>query len=695
MAEGDQTFKILIEVKADTSGSDKAKEGLDKAKDSALELNAALELVKKGFEVLKTIVEIPIKIGETIVELAKDFDQVYQSQARLEVGLRSVGDTSGSLKRHLEELGEELVRNSRYDDEAIRTGEARALTYQQQGEDLDKLLQISVDVGAYYNLGFPEAIGKVEQALQTGFLQTGQRSRIELSKLTEEGGRSSEVFAGLTSRYGGFAKALAEGGAGSIFQLTKAFDEFKQTLGKVIVDTPEFTALVNTLTEGLTQLGGVISGSEHAFTDLFGKVLRDSIDLTIKGLVGVAGWLRAIGAEVVATGKAIENSLLGSFIGFETEEHKLIDRVRSLKDDIKNNQDFLASYPNSSSADGYRNSLKSFQDDLIDAEKRLADIKVNPFEEADKTYKTLFNDWDSFQKYVQDHPLILFDKDAFLKAQQEFLLQARANQRDAITVGSGGERKRTTPQDEEIAAGIRAGSYAELLENIQKVNQAYEHGAITLVQVRAETDRLTAAGTKDAQTIAHGFDQAWAQTRLAAENNAKAIVDIWNVGINTISDGLAQLVTTGKANFRDLANAAIAEINRIIIRMLVLKAIEGIGNAFAGGSGDTLGLSPAVGTGAGTPGSNAVGAPVQGLAGGGPVIGGRTYLVGERGPELFTAKTSGTITPNHRIGDAASSPKVEVFVLQHPQEFENYLNSPRGERTIRKVINRGRVTAGS
>ncbi len=35
---------------------------------------------------------------------------------------------------------------------------------------------------------------------------------------------------------------------------------------------------------------------------------------------------------------------------------------------------------------------------------------------------------------------------------------------------------------------------------------------------------------------------------------------------------------------------------------------------------------------------------------GGPVSSGSTYLVGEKGPELFTPKVSGSITPNHRVG---------------------------------------------
>ncbi len=39
-------------------------------------------------------------------------------------------------------------------------------------------------------------------------------------------------------------------------------------------------------------------------------------------------------------------------------------------------------------------------------------------------------------------------------------------------------------------------------------------------------------------------------------------------------------------------------------------------------------------------------------AGGGPVSGGSSYLVGERGPELFVPRSSGSIVPNHQLGGA-------------------------------------------
>ena len=45
---------------------------------------------------------------------------------------------------------------------------------------------------------------------------------------------------------------------------------------------------------------------------------------------------------------------------------------------------------------------------------------------------------------------------------------------------------------------------------------------------------------------------------------------------------------------------------------------------------------------------------------GGPVSGGTSYLVGEKGPELFTPGRSGVITPNNQLATASASTNVNV-----------------------------------
>ena len=45
---------------------------------------------------------------------------------------------------------------------------------------------------------------------------------------------------------------------------------------------------------------------------------------------------------------------------------------------------------------------------------------------------------------------------------------------------------------------------------------------------------------------------------------------------------------------------------------------------------------------------------LPGMAEGGPVTGGQSYLVGEKGPEIFTPKSGGSITPNHALGGTSN-----------------------------------------
>lgn len=69
--------------------------------------------------------------------------------------------------------------------------------------------------------------------------------------------------------------------------------------------------------------------------------------------------------------------------------------------------------------------------------------------------------------------------------------------------------------------------------------------------------------------------------------------------------------------------------------------------------------------------ANTLGPGFAPRANGGPVMGGSTYLVGERGPELFTPGTSGSITPNGGLGGntinvtvTSADPNAVVAALQ-------------------------------
>ena len=63
---------------------------------------------------------------------------------------------------------------------------------------------------------------------------------------------------------------------------------------------------------------------------------------------------------------------------------------------------------------------------------------------------------------------------------------------------------------------------------------------------------------------------------------------------------------------------------------------------------------------------------------GGPVLGGNAYLVGERGPEIFSPSTSGFITPNNRIGGGSS---IVINVTGN-----TLLDDSAGDRIARQIM---------
>jgi len=74
---------------------------------------------------------------------------------------------------------------------------------------------------------------------------------------------------------------------------------------------------------------------------------------------------------------------------------------------------------------------------------------------------------------------------------------------------------------------------------------------------------------------------------------------------------------------------------------------------------------------------------IAGKANGGDVVAGQPYMVGERGPELFTPDQSGAITPNGAMGG------VNIYVTQQPGENGQAFAG----RVVREMVRQG-VTRG-
>jgi len=136
------------------------------------------------------------------------------------------------------------------------------------------------------------------------------------------------------------------------------------------------------------------------------------------------------------------------------------------------------------------------------------------------------------------------------------------------------------------------------------------------------TDRI--AVHLDTSGLSAGLSAAGAEIARIAESEiapaAGLIEEAFATAANSIERSLARAARTGELSMKALARAIVNDFKRLAIDTLVRKPIE----TFL---------------------TNALTAPFGGgRAGGGFTASGQSFLVGERGPEIFTPHASGRIS---------------------------------------------------
>jgi len=108
-----------------------------------------------------------------------------------------------------------------------------------------------------------------------------------------------------------------------------------------------------------------------------------------------------------------------------------------------------------------------------------------------------------------------------------------------------------------------------------------------------------------------------------------------------IDNSITELVTTGRTSFGDLAKS----FGQMIVEMMLKQQVAKAASAASGFLGSLF----------------------EGLfrAEGGPVAGGQPYIVGEKGPEMFVPKSSGTIIPNNQMGSGGNAPAGNTYITNN------------------------------
>lgn len=218
-------------------------------------------------------------------------------------------------------------------------------------------------------------------------------------------------------------------------------------------------------------------------------------------------------------------------------------------------------------------------------------------------------------------------------------LTARAQKAVAL-YGKEGEAKLRAEQNLEllklendlVAKGIELTSEtaknARYNLNVAHAMEMQEYQRVAAIKEREQAERDAEKARKEAAEAA----------KKAHEEYVKSIQDMTNLAngmANSFGDAFMSLVDgtkTAKEAFRDMARSIIKQLFEILV-------VQQLVGAFDPKTKTATGLAGMIGT--ALTGTKSIG---------GPVRAGHTYLVGERGPELFTAPSNGNITPNSNMG---------------------------------------------
>ena len=215
------------------------------------------------------------------------------------------------------------------------------------------------------------------------------------------------------------------------------------------------------------------------------------------------------------------------------------------------------------------------------------------------------------------------------KAEVDLFGRSGAELDPLFTGGAEGiNRAKEAEYWEDIRLKLNAGEqrfYADMNE------MAMDYADNTIEQIQRETEaRLDA---KD--TYREWLKEQAKETELLGEIGAQAARNIQDAFAQFLFDPFKGGLKGMLKGFIDVVRQMIAQAASFSILKSFFTWMSGLSGGF-GSIGGTL---------------------LKGLLGkavGGSVMGNRPYMVGERGPELFVPQTSGSITPNNRLGSGVT-----------------------------------------
>lgn len=256
--------------------------------------------------------------------------------------------------------------------------------------------------------------------------------------------------------------------------------------------------------------------------------------------------------------------------------------------------------------------------------------------------------------------------DPVRKAMEDFAAGEREIQAMAAALrGTGVEFDATQERADLLEQTIRALAATGRADALPMIaGMSNELGGLTS---RIQESVAWAERVDEISKLAREADQEWAtlQDRLREMERAEALQEFQEdlerarsaaeAVTGSFEDALVSVLSTTEgmsAAVRTMVQTMLADLARLAIRQQITGPLFNYLTGLFGGSDVSIPDPPA----------EVPRAPAPPMASGGPVAGGGTYLVGERGPEMFVPGRNGRVIPNHDLGGGAVGPTFNLII---------------------------------
>jgi tape measure domain-containing protein len=190
-------------------------------------------------------------------------------------------------------------------------------------------------------------------------------------------------------------------------------------------------------------------------------------------------------------------------------------------------------------------------------------------------------------------------------------------------------------------------------QNALTANQLDLQRELDAIQTQSDQDRLT--------SLQKAIKKQY-ELNTAVQNQlqlADGVANTLGQGLGSAFDALISGAQGWEDSLRQIASGVLVDIANQLIRIFVIEQAINAIKAFL----TPFSAATPLGAGGGQVGKFGTLGPNFGIpqrANGGPVSSGQTYMVGERGPELFVPGRSGTIVANDKMGGGSTNVVVNV-----------------------------------